>query len=39
MEDHVLEVEEDHEVTRLVEGQRVEDLIKFKREFSDLLVF
>ena len=33
MADHVLEVETDHEVTRLVEGWRVEDVIFSKEKF------
>ena len=33
MADHVLEVERDHEVTRLVEGWRVQDVIFSKEKF------
>lgn len=33
MADHVLEVERDHEVTRLVEGWRVQDVIFSKKKF------
>lgn len=34
MADHVLEVERDHKVTRLVEGWRVEDVIFSKEKFD-----
>lgn len=39
MAEPLLEVEKDYLVIRLVEGQRIKDLLKLKTEFSNLSVF